>query len=66
MEEKTKISVKEASKITGMPEQFIRIGLQQERIPFGVAVKGQGRWSYHISAKKLEEYIGRKETWVNL
>lgn len=52
------ISVKEASNITGMSEQFIRIGLQRRLIPIGTAVKMSSRWTYYISPKKLEEFTG--------
>lgn len=41
----------------GVSQQFIRIGLQQGSIPIGCAVKMSDRWTYHISRKKLEEYI---------
>ncbi len=52
------ISVEEAAKLIGKPPQFVRLALQQGRVDFGFAVKGEGRWSYHISIKKLQEYIG--------
>lgn len=41
----------------GKSEQFIRVGLQTQRLPFGTAVFMK-RWSYHISPKKLAEYVG--------
>jgi hypothetical protein len=49
--------VKQASKLLGVSEQFIRIGLQHGSLPFGVAVKMSERYTYYISKKKLEEYI---------
>lgn len=52
------ISVKEASKLTGMSEQFIRIGLQRNLIPIGTAVKMSSKWTYYISPKLLEEFTG--------
>jgi hypothetical protein len=52
-----KTSVKEAAKKMGVTEQFIRLGLQQQRFPFGEAVKFEGRWSYYINAKKFEMYM---------
>lgn len=55
---KNNISVKEAAKILGKSQQFIRIGLQREILPFGTAVKMSSRWTYHISPKLLREYIG--------
>jgi len=52
------IKVSEAAKIIGKSEQFVRIGLQQKILPFGYAVKMSSVWTYHISPKKLEEYVG--------
>lgn len=52
------MTVKEAASLLGKSEQFIRIGLQQGALPFGTAVKMRGRYSYHISDKKIHEYIG--------
>lgn len=52
------MTVKEAAKRLGKTEQFVRIGLQQGVLPFGAAVKMRGRYSYHISEHKLNEYIG--------
>lgn len=60
MEEK--ITIKQASKLTGMPEQFIRLGLQQNKIPFGIAVMNKKEFSYYISKTQLEEYLKRKIT----
>lgn len=45
--------------LLGKAEQFVRIGLQQNRLPFGTAVQtGRDRWSYHISARLLADYTG--------
>ena len=56
------MKVKEAARILGKTEQFIRVGLQQGVLPFGAAVKMPGgRYSYHISEAKLKEYAGGKE-----
>ena len=55
------ISVAEAAKRIGKSEQFIRVGLQNQRLPFGTAVFIK-RWSYHISPKLLNEYIGKDNT----
>jgi len=52
------ISVAEAARRLGKPQQYIRIGLQNQRLPFGTAVHMK-RWSYHISPKLLDEYIGK-------
>jgi len=51
------VSVAMAAKLLGKSKQFIRVGLQQGTLPFGVAVKTSNRFSYHISPKKLNDYI---------
>lgn len=52
------ISVAEAARRLGKSQQYIRVGLQNQRLPFGTAVLVK-RWSYHISPKLLDEYIGK-------
>ena len=52
------VSVKEAAEILGVCQQFVRIGLQRQLLPIGTAVKMSSRWTYHISPKLLEEYMG--------
>lgn len=59
-----KISVKKAAEILGVSQQFVRIGLQREQLPIGTAVKMSSRWTYHISPKLLEEYVGEIEEEV--
>lgn len=52
------ISVKDAASILGVSQQFVRVGLQREKLPIGTAVKMSSKWTYHISPKLLEEYVG--------
>lgn len=52
------ISVEQCAKLLGKSEQFIRVALQTGTAPFGFAVKNKTVYSYHISPKKLNEYIG--------
>lgn len=52
------ISVSECAKMLGKSEQFVRVALQTGVAPFGFAVKNKTVFSYHISPKKLAEYIG--------
>jgi len=52
------MSVEEAASIMGKSMQFVRIGLQRERLPFGSAVKMSKKWTYYISRSKFFEYIG--------
>ena len=55
------LSVKQTAKILEKPEQFIRLGLQQNKFPFGAAVKNEKEFSYVIYKKKLEEFVGEIE-----
>lgn len=53
-----RIKVKEAAQIMGKSEQFVRIGLQRGILPFGVAIKTSNNYTYYISPKKFNEYVG--------
>ena len=52
------MKVKEAAKLLGKSEQFVRIGLQRGILPFGYAVKMSSKWTYHISKHRVLEYLG--------
>ena len=55
------LTVEDAAKAIGKTPQFVRVGLQQQRLPFGTAVKMPGgRWSYSISGKLLKQYTGEE------
>ena len=57
------IPVEQAAKLLGKSRQFVRVSLQRGNAPFGFAVKVSGeKWSYHISPRKLNEYIGEKKS----
>lgn len=51
------VSVAQAAKLLDKSEQFIRVALQTGTAPFGFATKNKTRYSYHISPKKLAEYV---------
>jgi hypothetical protein len=51
------MKVKEAAKRLNKSENFIRIGLQRERLPFGTAVKTSSRWTYDIRDEAFEKYM---------
>lgn len=53
-----RISIRQAAEIMGTSEQYIRIGLRNNRFPFGSAVKLSTQWTYHISPKPFYEYVG--------
>lgn len=53
------VPVEQAAKLLGKSKQFVRVSLQRGIAPFGFAVKVSGdKWSYHISPRKLGEYMG--------
>lgn len=52
------MNVQEAAKQLNKSEQYIRIGLQMGRLPFGSAIKvSPKRWSYHIPDEAFEKYM---------
>lgn len=53
------IKVSEVARLMGKSEQFVRIGLQRGLLPIGTAIKTGTKYSYYISPKLLEEYIGK-------
>ena len=57
----TSMSVQEAARLMCKSQDFIRIGLQRNILPFGYAVKtGKERYSYFISREKFIEATGIK------
>lgn len=62
IEEIETLSVEETAKILNVFPQCIRIGLQNERFPFGVAVKRENfqHWNYLIIKSKLEKFVESK------
>lgn len=59
--QQTTMTVQEAAKLMGKSQDFIRIGLQRNILPFGYAVKtGKARYSYFISRDKFIEATGIK------
>lgn len=54
---KARLSTSEAAKILSVPEQFLRVALQQGKYPFGFAVKTSSQYTYYINGPQLEEYM---------
>lgn len=46
------------AELLGKSQQFVRVGLQQQAIPIGSAVKLSSEWTYHISYELLKNYVG--------
>ena len=56
-----KLMIQEAAALMGVSPQYVRIGIQQGVLPFGVAVKvGGNRYTYYISPAKFMEFTGIK------
>lgn len=53
-----RITVAQAAEILGVSKQFVRYGLRTGQLPIGTAVKMSSVWTYHISPKQLQDYIG--------
>ena len=54
-----RITVKDAARLMGVSEMFVRIGLQRGRLPIGTAMKMNGdRYTYYINRKQFKEYTG--------
>lgn len=60
-----KITIKQASELMHKSPQFIRVGLQTGKLPFGSAVKVSKRWNYIIYPEMFYKYIGVKEVEQN-
>lgn len=54
-----RILPKEAAAILNVSPQFVRIAMQQGKLPIGTAVQMSSIWTYHISEKLLQEYSGK-------
>lgn len=57
IESENNVPVWKTAKLLGKSEEFVRVSLQMGTAPFGFAAKNKSKWSYHISPKKLKEYI---------
>lgn len=60
--------VSEAAKKLGMNTQTLRLALQQQLFPFGVAVKtSNNRYTYWISETRLRKFLeGSDETMFQM
>lgn len=56
-----KITIKEASMLMHKSPQFVRVGLQTGKLPFGSAVKVSKRWNYIIYPDLFYKFVGVKE-----
>lgn len=54
-----RILTTEAAAILNVSPQFVRIAMQQGKLPIGTAVQMSSIWTYHISEKLLADYSGK-------
>lgn len=56
------ITVAQAAKMLGWDIDFLRVGLRQDKYPFGVASKAEGkrRYAYRIYPKALQDFMRGK------
>ena len=55
------MKVKECATLLGKSQMFVRCGLRDGKLPFGYALKMSSRWTYHISAAKVYDYLGMEQ-----
>lgn len=54
-----RLSINKAAELMGVSAQFIRVGLQKEKLPFGYAIRlSNKKYTYFISKQKFTEYTG--------
>ena len=55
-----KITPQEAAKVINTSAQFVRVAMQQGKLPIGTAIKlpKSERWQYNISPHLLKQYAG--------
>ena len=51
-DEAVKLTIRDAARMMGVTPRYLQMGLQQNRFPFGTAVKFN-RWSYYINAQRF-------------
>ena len=49
----------EAAEILNVSPHFVRVAMQQGKLPIGTAIKMSSIWTYHISEKLLHDYCGK-------
>lgn len=59
-----RIKVKEAAKLLGVSEQYVRIGLQRGWLPIGSCVKISSKYTYHIPRERLNAYLEGRDIKV--
>jgi hypothetical protein len=58
------VPIKKAADLMGISEQFLRVLIQNEKLPFATAVKTKSQYQYYINSRGLSEHIGKEECEV--
>lgn len=53
------IPIKKAADLMGISQQFLRVLIQNDKLPFATAVKVKSQYHYYINSKGLAEHIGK-------
>jgi len=61
LKEMNRIPIQNVAELLNCSPQFVRIGLQQQRLPIGTAVKMSSTWTYHVSYELLKNYVGEQK-----
>lgn len=56
MRDRNNVPIREAAERLDIPEQGLRLALQQDRFSFGTAIQGK-RWRYYINRERFEKYL---------
>ena len=56
------ITIKQVAEAMGKSQEFVRAGLRNNALPFGVAVPHKKRWSYYIYPDKFAEWFPNYST----
>lgn len=59
-----RLSINQTAKIMQLDKQFLRLALQRNLLPIGIAVKTSSVYTYYIDSKKVADYLGRSESEV--
>mgnify|MGYP000949371098 CR=1 FL=1 len=51
------ISLPEAAEMMGVPPQLLRVGLQQQKFPWGVAIKMKKNYAYYINKQQFMKWL---------
>ena len=53
------VSIKKAADLMGISQQFLRVLIQNDKLPFAAAVKTKSQYQYYINGKGLADYVGK-------